>query len=228
MQRNIPSPAMVSPPRVGALLVLAACCTPAWSFALAPLRAPLASAHLRSVAAPLARNGIQPLMQVEAPVKIPDTFNPDLAPAKPTSDKASEKGKKYKLLLFNDNVNRCAIRRVRPLLWQEQFPKFLQQCFCWRSSASAQRGAPKNRLHARSFLSRPLMHAVAPRSREYVARVLVQTIPELQQADAYVVMQKAHKQGMAVVGVWVFEIAEAYCDSLKSGGLICSVTEESD
>jgi ATP-dependent Clp protease adapter protein ClpS len=72
------------------------------------------------------------------------------------------------------------------------------------------------------------MHAVAPRSREFVARVLVQTIPELQQADAYVVMQKAHKQGMAVVGVWVFEIAEAYCASLKSGGLICSVTEESD
>lgn len=130
-----PFSAMVSPPRVGALLVLAACCTPAWSFALAPLRAPLASAHLRSVAAPLARNGIQPLMQVEAPVKIPDTFNPDLAPAKPTSDKASEKGKKYKLLLFNDNVNRCAIRRVRPLLWQEQFPN---SC----SSASAGAAAP--------------------------------------------------------------------------------------
>lgn len=74
-------------------------------------------------------------MQVEAPVKIPDTFNPDLAPAKPTSDKASEKGKKYKLLLFNDNVNRCAIRRVRPLLWQEQFPN---SC----SSASAGAAAP--------------------------------------------------------------------------------------
>ena len=68
----------------------------------------------------------------------------------------------------------------------------------------------------------------ADRSREYVARILVQNIPELQQADAYLVMQKAHKQGMAVVGVWVFEIAEAYCASLKAGGLICSVTEESD
>lgn len=31
---------------------------------------------------------------------------------------------------------------------------------------------------------------------------------------------------MAVVGVWVFELAEAYCDLLRSGGLIASVTEE--
>lgn len=94
---------------------------------------------------------------VDAPVKIPDTVPADLAPTKPSSDKQNQKGKKHKLLLFNDNVNR----------------------------------------------------------REYVARILVQTIPELQQADAYVVMQKAHKQGMAVVGVWVFEIAEAYCAQLK-------------
>ena len=64
--------------------------------------------------------------------------------------------------------------------------------------------------------------------REYVARILVQTIPELTQADAYLVMQKAHKSGMAVVGVWVFEMAEAYCAQLKAGGLIASVTEESD
>ena len=31
---------------------------------------------------------------------------------------------------------------------------------------------------------------------------------------------------MAVVGVWVFELAEAYCDLLRAGGLIASVTEE--
>ena len=59
-----------------------------------------------------------------------------------------------------------------------------------------------------------------------MARVLVQTVPELTQADAYLVMQKAHKQGMAVVGVWVFEVAEAYCDGLKTGGLIASISEE--
>ena len=52
-------------------------------------------------------------MQVEAPVKIPDKV-PDLAPTKPSSDKANEKAKKYKVLLFNDNVNRCAPRAPAP------------------------------------------------------------------------------------------------------------------
>ncbi len=109
-------------------------------------------------------------MQVaEPPVKIPDKV-PQLAPTEPKGDKQNEKGKKYKLLLFNDNVNR----------------------------------------------------------REYVARVLVQQIPEVNQADAYLIMQKAHKQGMAVVGIWVFEMAEAYCEGLKAGGLIASVTEADD
>jgi len=106
-------------------------------------------------------------MQVDAPVR-PKVDVPQLAPTKPSSDKDNEKAKKYKVLLFNDNVNR----------------------------------------------------------REYVARILVGAIPGMSQADAYLVMQKAHKQGMAVVGVWVFEVAEAYCDKLKSGGLIASVTEE--
>ena len=107
---------MVSPSRLGRLLlVLAGCCAPATAFALAPARAPLASVCLRSAAAPLARSDLQPRMQVvDAPVKIPDTFNPDLAPSKPSSDKANEKGKKYKLLLFNDNVNRCAACRIAP------------------------------------------------------------------------------------------------------------------
>ena len=109
-------------------------------------------------------------MQVaEPPVKIPDKV-PQLAPTQPKGDKQNQKGKKYKLLLFNDNVNK----------------------------------------------------------REYVAKVLTTTIPDFSQADAYVVMQKAHQSGMAVVGVWVFELAEAYCDGLKARALICSVTEEDD
>jgi hypothetical protein len=44
--------------------------------------------------------------QIAAPVKPPE---PVLAPTKPSSDKANEKAKKYKVLLFNDNVNRCAL-----------------------------------------------------------------------------------------------------------------------
>lgn len=46
-------------------------------------------------------------MQVEAPVKIPDKV-PNFAPAKPGSEKANQRGKKFKLLLFNDNVNKSA------------------------------------------------------------------------------------------------------------------------
>lgn len=79
-------------------------------------------------------------------------------------------GKKFKLILFNDNVNR----------------------------------------------------------REYVAKVLMANVPGLTQANAYHVMQKAHKHGMAVVGVWVFELAEAYCNALKTNGLIASVEEVDD
>ena len=104
---------------------------------------------------------------IDAPVKIPDKV-PAFLSSTPDQQKKNDKAKKYKLLLFNDNVNR----------------------------------------------------------REYVARVLVQNIPEMKQADAYLVMQKAHKSGMAVVGIWVFEMAEAYCAGLKSGGLIASITEE--
>ena len=87
-------------------------------------------------------------MQVaEPPVKVPD-----FAPATPDSAKQTNPkgGKKYKLLLFNDNVNR----------------------------------------------------------REYVAKILVQSIPDVSSADAYQIMQQAHKSGLAVVGIWVLELCE--------------------
>ena len=74
---------------------------------LPQLRTPLPAAA--AAAAPAARGWAAARMQVaEPPVKIPDTIPPDLAPTKPVGDKSNEKGKKYKLLLFNDNVNRCA------------------------------------------------------------------------------------------------------------------------
>lgn len=43
-------------------------------------------------------------MQVQAPVKPPDI---QLAPTEPKNDQASSHGKKFKLLLFNDNMNKC-------------------------------------------------------------------------------------------------------------------------
>lgn len=60
----------------------------------------------------LAPRAARAFMQVDAPVKpkIPDRV-PQLAPTKPSSDKDNEKAKKYKVLLFNDNINRCVDNR---------------------------------------------------------------------------------------------------------------------
>ena len=193
--------------RAMALLFCFTCSAGAAAFVARPpavTRLPAAAAAVRSS---------RVAMQVaEPPVKIPD-----FAPATPDSARATSPkgGKKYKLLLFNDNVNR----------------------------------------------------------REYVAKILVQSVPDVTSADAYAIMQKAHKSGLAVVGTWVLELCEvgrrrrlcrraprlpftharptayhphsshpcvareltavapcwqAYCESLQSGGLIASVAEEED
>lgn len=64
--------------------------------------------------------------------------------------------------------------------------------------------------------------------REYVARVLCATITEISSAQAYQVMMKAHKSGSAVVGIWAFELAEAYNEGLKAKGLKATITEVDD
>ena len=124
------------------LLGICLCVTSAAALVARPpavVRLPAAAAAVRS-----ARVGMQ---VAEPPVKIPD-----FAPATPDSAKQTNPkgGKKYKLLLFNDNVNR----------------------------------------------------------REYVAKILVQSVPDVSSADAYQIMQQAHKSGLAVVGIWVLELCE--------------------
>lgn len=59
-------------------------------------------------------------------------------------------------------------------------------------------------------------------TREYVARVLVQVVG-MPEGDAYEIMTMAHKNGMALVGIWHLELAEAYSDTLKARGLISEV-----
>mmetsp|Transcript_21571 Transcript_21571/g.62488 ORF Transcript_21571/g.62488 Transcript_21571/m.62488 type:complete len:207 (+) Transcript_21571:90-710(+) len=54
--------------------------------------------------------------------------------------------------------------------------------------------------------------------REFVARCLM-TICLLKEGDSYQVMMKAHKEGVAVIGTYQFETAEAYCEGLKAKGL---------
>jgi hypothetical protein len=55
----------------------------------------------------VAADGACRMQVIEAPVKIPDS-PAQLAPTKPSGQRSNQKGKKHKLLLFNDNVNRCA------------------------------------------------------------------------------------------------------------------------
>lgn len=56
-------------------------------------------------------------------------------------------------------------------------------------------------------------------SMEYVSRVLLRCIPGLTEEHAWSIMQKAHKDGMAVVGIWILELAEGYCDLLRNNGI---------
>jgi ATP-dependent Clp protease adapter protein ClpS len=43
------------------------------------------------------------------------------------------------------------------------------------------------------------------------------------ETDAFNVMLQAHKNGLAQVGVWHGELAEAYCDQLKTRGIVSEV-----
>lgn len=62
-------------------------------------------------------------------------------------------------------------------------------------------------------------------SKEYVTRVLLKVIPGLTPESANAIMMKAHTSGKAVVGVWIFEISEGYCDMLRSNGLRADIEE---
>jgi len=58
--------------------------------------------------------------------------------------------------------------------------------------------------------------------REFTARCLI-TICSLNEPTAYQVMMTAHTEGLAVVGTYTFEAAEAYCDGLKAKGLSADI-----
>lgn len=66
-------------------------------------------------------------------------------------------------------------------------------------------------------------------TREHVARSLVQ-ITGMSENGAYTTMMTAHQNGIAVVGRWVYEIAEMYHEALRKQGIVCDlvpVEEES-
>mmetsp|Transcript_19991 Transcript_19991/g.27773 ORF Transcript_19991/g.27773 Transcript_19991/m.27773 type:complete len:193 (+) Transcript_19991:272-850(+) len=59
-------------------------------------------------------------------------------------------------------------------------------------------------------------------TREYVARSLVQ-ITGMSEMAAYQTMMTAHQNGLAVVGRWVYEVAEMYHDALRKSGIVCDL-----
>jgi ATP-dependent Clp protease adaptor protein ClpS len=59
-------------------------------------------------------------------------------------------------------------------------------------------------------------------TREFVARCLVQ-VTGLSEITAYQTMMQAHQNGVAVVGRYVYEIAEMYHNALKKNGIVCDL-----
>jgi ATP-dependent Clp protease adapter protein ClpS len=64
-------------------------------------------------------------------------------------------------------------------------------------------------------------------TREHVARSLVQ-VTGLSELQAYQTMMHAHYNGIAVVGRWVYEIAEMFHDALKKKGIVCDLVPVGD
>jgi ATP-dependent Clp protease adaptor protein ClpS len=59
-------------------------------------------------------------------------------------------------------------------------------------------------------------------TREHVARSLVQ-VTGMSEMEAYQTMMQAHQNGIAVVGRWVYEVAEMYHDALQNNGIVCDI-----
>ncbi|CAM9605613.1 unnamed protein product [Phaeothamnion confervicola] len=74
--------------------------------------------------------------------------------------------------------------------------------------------APKYRVH----IFNDSLH-----TREFVARCL-RVVVGMPEGEAFDIMQKAHKDGFALVGIWREELAEAYTTDLKGRGLVAEMT----
>jgi ATP-dependent Clp protease adaptor protein ClpS len=59
-------------------------------------------------------------------------------------------------------------------------------------------------------------------TREFVARCLVQIVGH-SELTAYQTMMQAHQNGIAVVGIYRYEIAEMYYGELTKNGIVCDL-----
>lgn len=64
-------------------------------------------------------------------------------------------------------------------------------------------------------------------TREHVARSLVQ-ITGQSEMEAYQTMMQAHQNGIAVVGRWVYEVAEMYSEGLQKNGIVADMVPVDD
>lgn len=62
-------------------------------------------------------------------------------------------------------------------------------------------------------------------SKSYVVAVLMKVIPDMTKPRATEIMETAHTKGSAMVGVWIFEVAEMYCDMLRTAGIQSDIIE---
>lgn len=65
----------------------------------------------------------------------------------------------------------------------------------------------------------------AQNERSFVARVLAKVCPELGPEACWAIMDAAHKNGSAVVGIYPFEQGEMIVEQLRNNGLLADLEE---
>lgn len=77
-----------------------------------------------------------------------------------------------------------------------------------------------------AFLSLSVLEFTRGLDRDFIVQVLLKCLPGMGESAAKEIADKAKKAGQAVVGAWIFEMAEAYCDSLRTSGLVADIQLE--
>lgn len=89
-------------------------------------------------------------------------------------------------------------------------------------SNSKSKSPEKERKHTGSEAWEVRIYNDGKNTREFVARCLVQIVGHSEHT-AYTVMMQAHQNGIAVVGRYVYEVAEMYYGALKKNGIVCDL-----
>ena len=89
-------------------------------------------------------------------------------------------------------------------------------------SKSKSKSPEKERKHTGSEAWEVRIYNDGKNTREFVARCLVQIVGTSEHT-AYTVMMQAHQNGIAVVGRYVYEVAEMYYGELKKNGIVCDL-----